>query len=212
MMEALAVYSRKGEKTGSYTVPAEIADFQPNRDVIYYAVNGFISNQAQGTAKTKGRSEVRGGGTKPWRQKGTGRARAGSIRSPLWRGGGTVFGPQLGEYNYKVNRKIKKNAILSLWFWKMAENKVLVMDALAAAGVPKTKDMAVLFKALNLTGKKVVVIVEKWDAVLWKSLRNLAGIELRTAAQLNLYDLINSEYVVTTKPCLDSLKEMFKIG
>jgi large subunit ribosomal protein L4 len=211
-MEALAVYSRKGEKSGSYTVPVEIADFQPNRDVIYYAVNGYVSNQSQRTVKTKGRSDVRGGGTKPWRQKGTGRARAGSIRSPLWRGGGTVFGPQLGEYNYKVNRKIKKNAILSLWFWKMAESKVLVMETLETAGVPKTKEMATLFKTLNLTGKKVMVVVEKWDAILWKSLRNLSGVELRTTAQLNLYDLMDCEHVVTTKTCLESLKEMFKIG
>jgi large subunit ribosomal protein L4 len=211
-MEALAVYSRIGEKTGSMAIPPEIVNFKPNKKVIYYAIKGYLSNQAQRTAKTKGRSEVSGGGIKPWRQKGTGRARAGSIRSPLWRGGGIVFGPQMSEYNYKVNKKTRKLALNSVLYWKLDDGKVLVLDSIKAEGNqnrPKTKDIAALLKALKIAGTKVLFIIPEPDELLWKSTRNIPKVVVRGLNQLNTYDALNSDHIVTTKQCLESLKEMF---
>lgn len=208
----IAIYAQDGKKMDSeITLPKEIFEVPINQDLLYQVAVSQISNRRQKIAKTKDRSEVRGGGIKPWRQKGTGRARHGSIRSPLWIGGGVTFGPRL-EQNFKktINKKMRIKALFMVLSAKAKENMLFVFDELnAPASGPKTKPMAKLFG--KVPGKKgsVLVALPKKDDNLIKSIRNIKNIKVSQAKDLNALDLLNSKNLVLTKESIDIIKKTF---
>ena len=213
-MEVVDLYAVDGKKSGSVTIPTEIRDFKPNQDAVYYSVKGYMGNQALHIARVKTRSDVKGGGSKPWRQKGTGRARAGTSRSPVWRGGGVVFGPSTAEHSSKVNRKTRKLALKSLIFWKIEEQKLKVLENLdfmdnEEKKIAKTKNVVAVLKALKVEADKVLLLMEEADDLLWKSARNIKNVKVKIIKNINVYDIINCEYILTSKKCLESIKEIF---
>lgn len=168
------------------------------------AVLMYETNCRQGTASTKTRGEIRGGGRKPWAQKHTGRARAGSIRSPLWRGGGTTFGPKPRDYSYSIPRKAKKVAFRSAMLSKLKDNDVIVIDELVFDS-PSTKRMVGVLKSLGIEDSCLIVIPNK-DEILWKSSRNIHKLAIKTASDLNAYDVVRYKRLLITKEALDNLR------
>jgi large subunit ribosomal protein L4 len=199
-------YSSTGQEIGTVELP-EPAFAAPKRpDVVYDALRSYQANQRQGTVATKTRSLVSGGGKKPWRQKGTGRARHGSIRSPIWVGGGTVFGPQPRDYSYQIPRKMRTLAIRSVLSDRARDGKVVVIDDISL-DAPKTKTVATLLKQLNLGDSRVLIVGGAPDQNLYRSVRNIAGAQILPAGQLNVYDLLACDVVVLTKSGLEGMKE-----
>ena len=180
----------------------DVFGIEPNTQVMFDAVQVYQANKRQATAKTKTRAEVRGGGKKPWRQKGTGRARAGSSRSPLWVGGGTVFGPD-GRQNYKLdmNKKSHALALKSALSIKASEKNIVLVDSLTTE---KTKEFIATLKALNVPGKALVVLEEENEAVM-NSARNVPGITVVLPNNVSVYDLLNAEKLVCT---VDAVKKL----
>jgi large subunit ribosomal protein L4 len=177
-----------------------------HQHAIYETVRMQLANRRQGTAATKKRSEVRGGGRKPWRQKGTGRARQGSIRSPQWVGGGVVFGPQPRNYEYKVPKKVKRLALRSTLSSKLAQNELIVLESLNFEG-PKTKRMISLLEKLDAKSKPILILQEANDNVQ-KSVRNIPGALCLTTHQINVYDLLNHGQLVITRDAVERLEEV----
>jgi large subunit ribosomal protein L4 len=177
-----------------------------NEHLIWEAVKIHEGNQRQGTAKTKTRAQVSGGGRKPWKQKGTGRARSGSNTSPLWPGGGTTFGPQPRDYTARMNQKSRRSALLGALTVRAKDGNVLIVDA-PAMGEPKTKPMAQLLKTVGLEGRKVLWVFDKTGEVLRKSSRNLAKVETSESRTLNTYELMRCDCLVLTQDGLKSLTE-----
>lgn len=206
----IAVYNQEGKKLESETaLPKEIFEVPMNQDLVYQVVVSQISNRRQKIAKTKDRSEVRGGGIKPWRQKGTGRARHGSIRSPLWTGGGVTFGPRL-EQNFKkgINKKMRKKALFMVLSAKAKNSMIFVFDNLKAE-TPKTKPMAKLFsKVFSKKGSALIALASKDDNLI-KSIRNIKNVKTVQARELNALDLLNSKNLVLTKDSIKAIKETF---
>ena len=202
------VYNQEGKEVGSVELNPDVFGVEPNEAVVHQYIVNYLARQRQGTAKTKTRSDVQGGGRKPWRQKGTGRARAGTIRSPLWRGGGTVFGPQPRSYGNKLPRKMKKLALKSIFSDKAASERIRVLDQIQLEG-PKTKTIAGLVDNLELTGKKLLVLHEGRDDNLMLSCRNLPKVKYCRAALANGYDVLNADVVVFTKAGLEKVGEVF---
>lgn len=201
------IYNQKGEETGKIELPKEIFELEVNSNLIYQVVLSQQSNRRQNTAKTKGRGEVRGGGRKPWRQKGTGRARHGSIRSPLWAGGGVTFGPS-PEKNYKkkIPVKMKRKAMLQILSAKAKENMIFVLDKIELKK-PSTKEIAKLLK--NLFGGSVLVVLPSMDKSLILSVRNIPKANTIQAKDLNALDLLNHKYVLLFKDSVDVIKKTF---
>ncbi|HEU4941238.1 MAG TPA: 50S ribosomal protein L4, partial [Candidatus Eisenbacteria bacterium] len=187
-------------------LPAAIFEAPVNEHLIWEAVKGYEGNQRQGTAKTKTRAQVSGGGRKPWKQKGTGRARSGSNTSPLWPGGGTTFGPQPRDYTSRMNQKARRSALLGALTVRAKDGNVLIVDA-PAMGEPKTKPMAQLLKQVGLEGRKVLWVFDKTGEVLRKSSRNLAKVETSESRTLNTYELMRCDCLVLTQDGLKSLTE-----
>ena len=175
--------------------------------MIYEAVVNYRANQRRGTASTKTRAEVRGGGKKPWRQKGTGRARAGSSRSPLWRSGGATFGPKPRDYSYKMPRKARRNALKSALAMKFAEKEIVVLDTLKFKE-PKTKEGASFLKKLKLDS--VLVVDERDNKNVFLSLRNIPKVKAVDFNQINIYDVMNHKSLVFTQKAFESLMERLK--
>ncbi len=181
-----------------------------NKGVLFNRViRAMLMNARQGTASTKTRGEVSGGGKKPWRQKGTGRARAGSIRSPLWVGGGVIFGPKPRDYNLKMNRKEKKLAFIQALAQRIKDGKLMVLDELKFER-PKTKDAYELVKKLGL--RKALFVLEKGMENEYLSLRNIEGIEVRNVDSLNVYDILRFESIVVPKEIVDKLNRRVANG
>jgi len=204
------VYNQEGKKMESEMVlPKEIFEVPVNRDLLYQVVVSQISNRRQKVAKTKDRSEVRGGGIKPWRQKGTGRARHGSIRSPLWIGGGVTFGPN-SEQNFKkaINRKMRIKALFMVLSAKAQGNMLFVFDDLKAEK-PKTKPMVKLFDKVFAKKGSALIALPSNDINLIKSIRNIKNVKVSQARDLNALDLLNSKNLVLTKDSIKVLKETF---
>lgn len=201
------LYNQNKEEVGDINLPKEIFELEVNSDLVHQVVLSQQSNRRQNTAKAKGRGEVKGGGRKPWRQKGTGRARHGSIRSPLWRGGGVTFGPTT-EKNYKrvIPKKIRRKAVLQILSAKAKENVVLVLDKFDIKEI-KTKDMAEsiskLFKGSGL------IVLPKMDKNIILSTRNIAKVDTIQAKDLNALDLLNYKYVILLKDSIDVIKKTF---
>ncbi len=174
-----------------------------NRGILRDAIIMYEANCRHGTASTKTRSEVRGGGKKPWAQKHTGRARAGSIRSPIWRGGGTIFGPKPRDYSYLIPKKMKKIALYSALFAKLKDNEAVLIDKLEF-DYPKTKRMVELLKSLGIENSCLVVI-QKRDEIIWKSSRNIYNLMVKVASDLNAYDVVRYKKLLITKDALENL-------
>lgn len=206
-MPKVHVLNSSGKKVKEVDVPERILLSPAKEHLIYEAVLNYRANLRRGTASTKTRAQVRGGGRKPWRQKGTGRARAGSTRSPLWKKGGVTFGPSPRDYGYSMPKKAKRNALKSALSMKLAENQLLVLDQLDFKE-PKTKEGVKLLRALNLDS---ALIVDSQDNVnLFLSLRNIPKVKAVDHGQLNVYDVLNHKSLVLTQTAFDSLMERLK--
>jgi large subunit ribosomal protein L4 len=201
----IAVFDREG-KTVDQLVIEEMVDEGMNTHLLFLAVKSYLDNQRRGTAKTKTRGEVSGGGRKPWRQKGTGRARHGSIRSPIWRGGGVVFGPRPRSYYFSLNKKEKRQAMLQSLLAKIKEGSLRVVENLLLEQ-PKTKEAVKLLTNLGLKGSTLVVTVSKNENVL-RSFSNLENVDVLPVNSVSTYHLLKFENVVFEKPAFLSLWEV----
>jgi large subunit ribosomal protein L4 len=206
----LEVYKADGSKTGEKVMlRSDVFEIEPNDHAIYQAVRLYLANQRQGTHKTKTRSEVRGGGKKPWRQKHTGRARSGSTRSPVWIGGGTIFGPQPREYDFKLPRKVKTLARKSALSYKAKNGEILVVEDFTFPA-PKVKEMISVLNALSLYGKKTLVLVPATDLNLHKSGRNIPTVKVLEANKASTYDILNNQVLLIQKTALGVLENSIR--
>jgi len=205
--KTISVVDSTGQSVGSASLSPEVFGIEPNKHVLYEAVKAYMGNQRQGTASTKGRSQVRGGGARPWRQKGTGRARAGTIRSPLWKGGGVVFGPQPRTYRYALNKKVNKLARLSALSLKAQEDGIVIVDRLTF-DEPKTKQMTACLEALKLNQKKVLFLTVEPDENLMKSCRNISNLTVKPARDVATYDVLHCETILLTQEALKRIEEV----
>jgi len=205
-MPQVALYNQQGAQVGEVALNEAIFGIEPHTQAMFDAVVMQRASLRQGTHKTKTRTEVRGGGRKPWKQKGTGRARQGSIRSPQWRGGGTVFGPVPRSYSYKLNKKVRRLALISALSTKVVENEILVLDQLVL-DAPKTKLMVSVLEALNVTSKTLIVTADENKAVEL-SARNIPGVKVLTATQINVLDLLDATKLVVTKDAVEKIEEV----
>ena len=201
----IPILSVQREAVGEFELPAVIVD-QPQREhLLYEVVKMQLANRRSGTAATKTRSEVRGGGKKPWRQKGTGRARAGSNRSPIWVGGGTTFGPQPRSYAYRLPRSARKAALRSVLALKLRQEELVVVDAIEFAQ-PKTRQMVGLLSQLDM-GSSVLIVLAEADVNVQKSARNLPGVKVLLSQGLNVYDLLRYRKTLFTRTALQQVSE-----
>lgn len=205
-MPKVALLSQTGQNVGEIELNDLVFGIEPNQQALYDVVKAQRAAMRQGTHKVKTRSEVRGGGRKPWKQKGTGRARAGSSRSPLWTGGGTVFGPSPRDYGLKVNRKVRRLALKSVLSQKLADEKLKVLDKLELAEV-KTKGMVEVLNNLELAGKVAFVLADNNDNVTL-SARNIPGVTVTTVSHVSVYELMNYQTVVVTADAVKSYEEV----
>ncbi len=215
-MPRVNVLNQLGEKVGTVTLNDEVYKIEPNEQVVYEVINAERAGMRQGTHKVKGRSEVSGGGRKPWRQKGTGRARQGSIRSPQWVGGGVVFGPQPRDYSKKVNRKVNSLAIKSLLSSRLATKDLIVLDELKIEN-GKTKEFVAVLKALELENLKTLVILKKANEEqkeeafkVLQSSNNIPSVKVQTVDHVSAYDLILADKLVLTKEAALEYVEVLK--
>lgn len=202
---SVKIYDLKGKAVGEFGMDKNIFTGAVNRSALYQAVLMYNSNARQGNASTKTRGDVSGGGKKPWRQKGTGRARAGSSRSPLWRGGGTIFGPHPRDYHYEIPKKLKRLAFLSCLNMKLNDEKVKGLEALKLAE-PKTKNIRTLLDAMKLDGKTLLV-VDKIDENLSRASRNMQEVTLRNLKDVSTMDVLKCDTMIISKPALEKLHE-----
>jgi large subunit ribosomal protein L4 len=207
-MPSAFVYDKEGTKIDTLDLDQKLFGQKPNPSVLHQYVKAYLANQRQGTVKRKTRAEVSGGGAKPWRQKGTGRARAGSNTSPLWVGGGRAFPPQMRDYRINVPKKIKKLALVSVLSSKALENKIKILEQISLE-VPKTKILVELLNKLKINGSKIVFLYEGIDENLYKSGRNIKGLVLKRASLVNPYDLLNSDFLIMTKKSLETVEKRF---
>jgi len=205
-MPKMDVLDIQGKVVGDVELSEAIFGIEPNEPVVHQVVVALLANKRQGTKSAKTRAEVRGGGRKPWRQKGTGRARAGSIRSPLWRGGGIVFAPKSRDYSQKVNKKVKDLAMRSVFSAKYQDEELRIIDNLNF-DQPKTKDMVNVLNALNAR-KALIVLPEKNNNVVL-SANNITGAATTTVNELNVYDMLKYDVLVMTKGALEKIEEVY---
>jgi len=202
------VYNQEGVEVGTVDLKPEVFDVEPNEAVVHQYVVNYQAMQRQGNAATKTRSDVRGGGRKPWRQKGTGRARAGTIRSPLWNGGGTVFGPHPRLYGSTFPKKMKKIALKSIMADKARSEKIMVLDKIELEEI-KTKTVLSVLAKLNLEGKKCIILDEGRNEKLLLSCRNLKQVKYMRAIQTSGYDMLDADYLLFTRAGLDKVQEVY---
>jgi len=211
-MIKIPVYNIDGEIIGEEIV--EIKDKKINKDVLYYYVNAYLTNQRKGASATKTRGEVSGGGRKPWRQKGTGRARVGSIRNPIWRGGGVAFGPKPKEYKIRLPKKMKRKALCEAIKDKLIEDRVFIVD-FGNFNEIKTKRAYEFLKKAGLDKEKVLFILNKdnqsKDNII-KSIRNLSAVEYDYLYKINAYEILKADKVLIDKGCLGRIKEIWESG
>ena len=201
----ISVLSDQREKVGEISLPAVISE-QPQREhLLFETVRMQLANRRSGTAATKTRAHVRGGGRKPWRQKGTGRARAGSNRSPVWVGGATVFGPQPRSYAYRMPRSARKTALRAALAQKLRQDEVVVIDAIQF-DEPKTKQMVTLLAQLEM-GDSVLLVLADADVNVQKSARNLPGVKVLLSQGLNVYDLLRYRKILVTQAAMQQISE-----
>jgi len=202
----LSVQNIKGENVGEVSLRDNIFNAKINKYLIHQVVKRYLANKRRGTASTKNRSEVRGGGAKPWKQKGTGRARAGTNRSPIWVGGGTAFGPAPRDYSYSLPKKIKNAALKSVLSDKFENKEIIIIDKLSLKE-NKTSKMVEILKNLQAF-KKPLIITEKEDSIIALSVKNIKGAKVLPVSKINTYDLINQKKIIITKKALQKIEEV----
>ncbi|HDP70139.1 MAG TPA: 50S ribosomal protein L4 [Actinobacteria bacterium] len=205
-MLRLPVHDHKGKVVSEIELNSEIFESKIVEPLVYQAVRLHLAKARSGNASTKTRKDVRGGGVKPWRQKGTGRARAGSIRSPLWRGGGVVFGPTPRDFSFKISKKARRLALKSALSAKAKDSQILVLKDFGLKE-PKTKDAIEVLKAINI-GKKTTVVLGSEDSVAKKSIRNIQKVKVVDIEQINVYDVLDNDVLVFTQDALSALSEV----
>ena len=205
-MANVSVYNMEGKEVGSLELNDAVFGVEVNEHLVHMAVIQHLANKRQGNQKAKTRSEVSGGGRKPWRQKGTGHARQGSTRAPQWTGGGVVFAPVPRDYSFKLNKKEKRAALKSALTSRVADNKFIVLDELKLDAI-KTKDFVNVMNNLNV--KKALVVMNDSDINVVKSAANVQGIKTTLAATLNTYDVMKYDTVVATKAAIESIEEVY---
>lgn len=205
-MPKVALFNQAGQQIGDIELSDAVFGIEPNNHVLYDAIIMQQASLRQGTHATKTRAEVSGGGRKPWRQKGTGRARQGSIRAPQWVGGGTVFGPQPRSYAYKLPKKVRRLALKSALSAKVKENEIVVLDGLQFAA-PKTKEMVKVLNNLNVD-KKALVVTGEFEENVALSARNIPGVKFVTAEGVNVLDLVAHDKLIITKDAVQKVEEV----
>ncbi|KXG74782.1 50S ribosomal protein L4 [Thermotalea metallivorans] len=206
-MPKVALLNVSGQQVGEIELSDSVFGVEINQNVLHEAVKNYLANQRQGTQSAKTRAEVRGGGRKPWRQKGTGRARQGSIRAPQWVGGGVVFAPKPRDYRYTLPKKVKRLAMKSALSSKVQTENIIVLDELNL-DVPKTKDMVNILKNLNVEKKALIVMDEKNDNII-RSARNIPGVTTTLVTTLNVYDILNHDKFIITKDAVHKVEEVY---
>jgi len=210
-MASLNVIDLDGKELEKINISNKIINQKMNSEILYQEVRRYLASIRSGTHNTKSRSEVRGGGRKPWRQKGTGNARAGTIRSPIWRGGGVVFGPKPRDYSFKLNKKVVKKSKLIALSEKFKDKKIIVLDKLDFKN-PETKKAAGILKKLNLGSKKVLLVFENLNNNEVKSFRNISNVSVESAKGLNTYFILTADYLVFTKSSINNFIERLSNG
>jgi len=206
----LEVLKTDGTKSGeTVELSKDVFEIEPNDHVLYLAVKAYLANQRQGTHKAKERSEVSGGGKKPWRQKGRGGARAGSTRSPLWVGGGSIFGPKPRDYTQKLNKKVISLARKSALSYKAKANQIIVVEDFNF-DTPKTKEFLKILNALQLKGKKTLLLTNGTLENVYKSGRNIERVNILEADKVSAYELLNNQILVLQKSAVNLLESTFK--
>ncbi|MBZ4645231.1 MAG: large subunit ribosomal protein [Petroclostridium sp.] len=206
-MPKVALYDMSGKQVGDIELNDSIFGVEVNKTVLHQVVVNYLANQRQGTQNTKTRAEVRGGGIKPWRQKGTGRARQGSIRAPQWVKGGIALGPKPRSYRYSLNKKVKRLALKSALSSKVLENDILVLDNLSLDSI-KTKEMVKVLDNLKVDSKALIVLPEKNEVII-KSARNIPGVTTTLVSTLNVYDILNHDKFIVTKDAVAKIEEVY---
>ena len=206
-MPKVDILNIKGENVGSLELNETLFATEISEHAVYEVVKNQLANKRQGTQSAKTRAEVRGGGRKPFRQKGTGRARQGSIRAPHFTGGGVVFAPKPRDYSYKLAKKLRRKALYSVLTSKLNNNELVVVDSLALEN-SKTKEAKAALSALNAEKKAYVVTAER-DDLVYRAFRNLAGVDVAEARLINVYDLVRHDKLVITKDAIAKLEEVF---
>ena len=206
-MSRIQVWNMAGEEVKKMNIKNEFFGIEPNTAVMHAAVVNYLANQRQGTQSTLTRTEVSGGGRKPWRQKGTGHARQGSIRAPQWTHGGVALGPKPRDYSYSLNKKVKRLALKSALSSKVADNNMIVVDQITMDGF-KTKTIVEMLKALNVEGKALIVLPEMDQKVI-KSANNIAGVKTAQVNTLNVYDILNCDKFVVVVDAVKKIEEVY---
>ena len=206
-MPKVDVYNMQGKKVSDVELNEAVFGIEPNENIVHSVLVNYLANQRQGTQSTKTRAEVRGGGRKPWRQKGTGRARQGSIRAPQWIKGGIALGPKPRSYTYRVNKKERQLAIKSLLSAKVLDNELTVVDKLEVKE-PKTKVMVKALTDLKIEGKTLIILAEKNENVLLSS-RNIEGVKTIELNTINVFDLLNCNKLVLSLDTVKKLEEVY---
>lgn len=206
-MSKIQVWNMAGEQVKELEVSNEIFAIEPNTAVMHAAVVNYLANQRQGTQSTLTRTEVSGGGRKPWKQKGTGHARQGSIRAPQWTHGGIALGPKPRDYSYSLNKKVKRLALKSALSSKVAENNMIVVDQITMDSF-KTKTIAEMLKALNVEGKALIVLPEMNQMVI-KSANNIANVKTALVNTLNVYDILHCDKFVVVEDAVKKIEEVY---
>lgn len=206
-MPKVNVYNVLGEQVGEIELSDDVFGVEINHDALHHVVKNHLANRRQGTHSAKTRAEVRGGGRKPWRQKGTGRARQGSIRAPQWTGGGVVFPPKPRDYSYRVPKKVRRLAMKSALTSKVVDNKIIVLDELSL-NEPKTKEMVKILENIKASKKALIVMKDKDENVI-KSARNIPNVQTTLVNSLNVYDILRYDSFIITQDAVKKVEEVF---
>ena len=206
-MPNVSVFDVNGKKVSDLTLADSVFGIEPNTSAMHLAVVNYLANQRQGTQSTLTRSEVSGGGKKHWRQKGTGRARQGSTRSPQWYHGGIAHGPKPRSYRFTINKKVRRLAMKSALSAKVAAEEMIVLDSLKLEAI-KTKEVVKVLSALE-TGKKTLIVLPEKDDVIYRSARNIAGVKVSLVNTLNVYDILNCNSIVVLKDAVTKIEEVY---
>ena len=206
-MPQVTVFDMTGKSVGEMTLSDAIFGIEPNTSVMHAAVVNYLANQRQGTQSTLTRSEVSGGGRKPWKQKGTGRARQGSTRAPQWTHGGIALGPKPRDYSYELPKKVKRLALKSAFSAKVADNNLIVVDNIAVEGY-KTKAVAEMLSNLG-ADKKALIVMPEVDAKLIKSAANIPGVKTALVNTINVYNILNCDKFIVAKSALEKIEEVY---
>lgn len=206
-MPNVSVFDMNGKKVSDLALAESVFGIEPNSYAMHLCVVNYLANQRQGTQSTRTRSEVSGGGKKPWKQKGTGRARQGSTRAPQWTHGGIAHGPKPREYGFSINKKVRRLAMKSAFSSKVAAEELVVLDDLKLDAI-KTKEVVKVLTALE-TGKKVLIVLPENNDVLYRSARNIAGVKVSTVNTLNVYDILNCDTMLVLKDSIAKIEEVY---